>query len=98
MIFKTLNAIEEMEFRNWARNNYIKDSPVNELWHPVVRDECNRINKGKTDFIYYVKFSSGAWQNETGILESKAGEFYNIRPDKNKSILLALKEEEFEIV
>lgn len=50
----------------------------------------------KTKFV--VQFTAGEWINETGVLESKVGGFYNVRPDKNKSILLALKEEEFEIV
>jgi hypothetical protein len=41
--FRELDPIEEDDFRQWARDNYIPGSDVNMLWHPVVRDECDRI-------------------------------------------------------
>ena len=31
-------------FRAWARTNYTPGDEVNELWHPVARDECARMN------------------------------------------------------
>ena len=44
MWFRTLNKKEELEFRLWARNNYIVGMPIDELWHPVVRQECEAMN------------------------------------------------------
>jgi hypothetical protein len=42
--FRELNAHEEADFRQWARENYVRDSEVKAFWHPVVRDECALIN------------------------------------------------------
>lgn len=41
--FKKLNDAEEKIFRLWARKNWHFGMPVNELWHPVVRDEIEKI-------------------------------------------------------
>lgn len=43
-IWRDLPPEEESEFRKWTRENYHKGDVINELWHPVVRDECNKIN------------------------------------------------------
>ena len=43
MIFKTLNLKEEKEFRQWARDNFKEDEPINGLWHPVVVHEMGVI-------------------------------------------------------
>ena len=40
-----LTEKQEIEFRKWAHNNYTKGDKICEAWHPVVRDECNLINK-----------------------------------------------------
>jgi hypothetical protein len=48
MLFKTLNPQEEIEFRQWARENYKPYSEIKGFWHYVVQDECVKINK-KTD-------------------------------------------------
>lgn len=44
-MFRILNKNEEIEFRNWARLNY---KPFDKIeigfWHPVVIDECLKIN------------------------------------------------------
>ena len=45
-----------------------------------------------------IKFTVGVWINETGILLEKVGDFWNVIPDKNKSIVLALKDGEFTII
>ena len=45
MIFRELTPEEEIKFRQWARNNYHPREEINELWHPVVRAECERINE-----------------------------------------------------
>jgi len=44
-LFRELNVTNELEFRQWARENYIPGGPINHLWHPTVVDECNIINK-----------------------------------------------------
>lgn len=43
-LFKQLNATQEAAFRQWARTNYKAFQPINGVWHPVVQDECRRIN------------------------------------------------------
>lgn len=43
-IFRDLTAEEEEEFRQWARDNFIPDIDViNNLWHPVIQDECMKM-------------------------------------------------------
>ena len=39
-LFRTLDAVEEQAFRQWARENFRRGDEVDPLWHPVVRDEC----------------------------------------------------------
>ena len=43
-LFKQLSEEEKPEYRKWARDNYRAGSDVKGVWHPVVRDECKRIN------------------------------------------------------
>lgn len=45
MIFKDLTDEQEKEFREWARNKYVPLHPINLMWHPVVRNECMKINE-----------------------------------------------------
>lgn len=45
MQFRTLTAEEEIEFRRWARENYVVDSKTNDLYHPCVQDECRKMNE-----------------------------------------------------
>jgi len=44
-LFKELTAAEEADYRKWAQENYNPFEPINGVWHPVVQDECVRINK-----------------------------------------------------
>jgi hypothetical protein len=43
-LFRTLNASDETTFRAWARQNYEPFTDISGTWHPVVQDECRRIN------------------------------------------------------
>ena len=43
-LFKDLLPEEESEFRQWARNNYVCFSNISGIWHPVVQDECRKMN------------------------------------------------------
>lgn len=43
-LFKSLNADEEKQFRQWARENYTPGSEIKGVWHPVVQDECTKMN------------------------------------------------------
>jgi len=43
--FKKLSPKQEREFRQWARENYNHGETIPCIWHPVVRDECEKINK-----------------------------------------------------
>jgi alpha-ketoglutarate-dependent taurine dioxygenase len=47
-LFRTLGQTEEEAFRLWARENYQPLHPINGIWHPVVQDECVRINRAFT--------------------------------------------------
>jgi hypothetical protein len=43
-MFRDLNEQQEQEFRAWARKTYQPLTPINGVWHPVVQDECAKIN------------------------------------------------------
>jgi hypothetical protein len=42
--FKELDGDEIILFKDWARRNYVKGDPINPMWHPVIRQECEVIN------------------------------------------------------
>ena len=44
-LFRELSKEEEEAFRKWARENYEPLEPISGVWHPVVQDECRRINQ-----------------------------------------------------
>ena len=45
LLFRELDEKEEQEFRQWARENFKPGHmTINEVWHPVVRDECQKMN------------------------------------------------------
>jgi len=48
-LFRKLNDEEVEEFKLWARENYIPQDPIPEIWHPIVRAECELINKEDED-------------------------------------------------
>lgn len=44
-LFKRLTPQEEKAYRAWARANWQPGQYINPVWHPVVRDECERMTK-----------------------------------------------------
>jgi hypothetical protein len=46
-LFKELSEQEQSEYRDWARRNYEPFSEINGTWHPVVQQECVKINQEK---------------------------------------------------
>ena len=45
MLFRELNSVEEVEFVEWANDNYQANQPIDrELWHPVIVKRCDEIN------------------------------------------------------
>ena len=44
-MFRRLSPDEEVEFRQWARENYNVFTDINGGWHPVVQDECRKMNE-----------------------------------------------------
>lgn len=44
-MFRVLSKKDEAKFRKWARDNYVPFTPIDALWHPVVREECDAINE-----------------------------------------------------
>jgi len=47
-LFRELTAEEERSFRQWARDNWRPGDYVDPIWHPVVRDECQKMEKETT--------------------------------------------------
>ncbi len=43
--FRTLDPDEAASFRIWARENYKRSEGINPCWHPVVREECARMDR-----------------------------------------------------
>ena len=43
-LFRKLTPAEIEAFEAWARENWKPDTPVNPLWHPVVRAEWARLD------------------------------------------------------
>ncbi len=46
-LFKNLTKKEEEEYRQWARDNYIPFTPIIGVYHPIVQEECIKMNKEK---------------------------------------------------
>ena len=44
-LFKKLSSEEKVEFRQWARDNYKPFDEIKGIWHPVVQEECTKMNK-----------------------------------------------------
>jgi hypothetical protein len=44
-IFRNLSEAEQASFRKWAREHYKVFSPISGVWHPIVQDECVKMNK-----------------------------------------------------
>ena len=47
-MFRRLSPDEEKRFRQWAREFYKPGQPVNPVWHPVTRAECEQMNAEQT--------------------------------------------------
>ena len=47
--YRDLDAKEIAEFRQWARENHKAGDTVSGLWHPIVRDECQKIDAEEED-------------------------------------------------
>lgn len=45
MIFRNLTAEEVSQFRAYMRANYVPGSEIDQLWHPVCRDEAAKMNQ-----------------------------------------------------
>ena len=43
-LFKESTKEEETPFREWARINYTPFSEIKGVWHPVIQEECAKIN------------------------------------------------------
>ena len=51
MIFKKLNSKQESEYRLFARNNYDLFSSIPGHWHPIIQDECLKMNLENSKFV-----------------------------------------------
>lgn len=44
MIFRRITDEEVSAYKQWARDNYEKFSPIPGIWHPIVQAECVAMN------------------------------------------------------
>ena len=44
-LFRNLSDVEIKVFRQWARDNYKPGDEIEDIWHPVTREECEKMNK-----------------------------------------------------
>jgi hypothetical protein len=51
MIYKVLSKEEKKASRKWARENYVTDTEICGVWHPVVQEECVAMNREKATFV-----------------------------------------------
>lgn len=47
IVFPQLSEEEELVYRGWARSCYKTLDPIQGVWHPVVQDECVKMNMEK---------------------------------------------------
>jgi hypothetical protein len=45
-LFRGLSEEQINDMRQWAWDNYKPGGDVKKYWHPIVRRECERINRG----------------------------------------------------
>ena len=57
-MFRDLDSTEEQEFRQWARDNHKAGMEISSAWHPVVVEECTKIDK-EACFLLYTNSSEG---------------------------------------
>ena len=43
-LFKDLTDKEVAEFKDWARKQYKPFTEIKGIWHPVIQEECAKIN------------------------------------------------------
>lgn len=51
MFFRALTTAEEKSFRQWARDNYKPGSEIQGYWHPIVVEECARMQREHAVFV-----------------------------------------------
>jgi hypothetical protein len=58
-MYRVLTTNEEIDFRQWARDNFKAGNDINGSWHPVVIDECNKIVQE-----YYIKLKNNVYSTK----------------------------------
>jgi len=43
-IYRTLDKKETKEFQQWAKENYVPGTTISPVWHPVIKEECKKMN------------------------------------------------------
>jgi len=46
-LFKPVEEIDVLAFKQWARDNYSPGEEISGVWHPIVQSECVKINEEK---------------------------------------------------
>ena len=73
--FQELDTEQEKAFRKWARENYEALDHIKEVWHPSVRDECNKINnellaKHEHQLAYSIHLTEHTREHLENVIES----------------------------
>jgi len=72
-LFRELSEEEAKEFRQWARNNYTPHSEIKSIWHPVVVEECHKMNAEtmnlEEDDIVYTEYTRIAWPDYQSLMD-----------------------------
>jgi hypothetical protein len=44
MFWTELTQQQELEYQQWARDNYSPQTAINGTWHPIIQAECVKMN------------------------------------------------------
>jgi hypothetical protein len=60
MIFRKLTEEQAKVYRSWARQKYTLFTPIDGCWHPIVQEECVKMN---TEAATFALLSSPWWMS-----------------------------------
>lgn len=67
IIWDKVTPEEETEYRAWARDHYQIGDDINGRWHPVIQDECVKMNYSRINIGLSIE------QQDIGYLEKLNG-------------------------
>jgi hypothetical protein len=73
-LFKKLSPKKEAEFRAWARKNHHPGDKIDPLWHPIVKDECEKIDLEALQ-THYVNLYRKVFNTNLGLWSKEISQF-----------------------